>query len=615
MSKTMVTVCLCAAGMVLGASATGWAAPLGTVFTYQGRLTDGGSPANGLYDFTFRVYDAESGVVPLDTDSVTNVSVADGYFTAEVDFGSGVFTGEARWLEIDVRPTGSVDFTTLSPRQEMTPTPYALYALDGPGSGGFWTDSGNDIYNTNSGNVGIGTSNPADKLHVENSAGNNSVKIRSAVNAESSLKLFEGNDYGFEFLYNGMSDKLQLWSRKFSGNEGARMTWLKTGNVGIRTTDPERDLHIADSGYAEIELEKTDTPTNKWHISVDGDSLNFLETGIAYVLTLLNGGNVGIGVTNPTARLHIESEGAGLLVTTSATDGHAAEFISSLGMGEDSVAVYAHNDSSIGGIALLAENDSIGSANATAVLRNTDTGSLLVGYGGTDRDHEFEICNDGAMEIYNSAHHKTIELLPGESGRIILANETGGESAYLLGGVNDGGALYLRNGSGSSTIELYGDYLGTGDGRIVTEELQITGGSDLSEQFDISSASNPLQPGMVVSIDAERPGKLVVSQEAYDTKVAGIISGARGIKPGMMMGQKGTPADGFYPVALTGRVYCRADASKVPIQPGDLLTTSDTPGYAMKVTDYSQAQGAILGKAMTSLETGKGLVLVLVSLQ
>ena len=62
-------------------------------------------------------------------------------------------------------------------------------------------------------------------------------------------------------------------------------------------------------------------------------------------------------------------------------------------------------------------------------------------------------------------------------------------------------------------------------------------------------------------------------------------------------------------------MYCWVDTSNGPIKPGDLLTTSDTPGHAMKVTDYAKAQGAIIGKAMSSLEKGRGLVLVLVTLQ
>jgi hypothetical protein len=108
---------------------------------------------------------------------------------------------------------------------------------------------------------------------------------------------------------------------------------------------------------------------------------------------------------------------------------------------------------------------------------------------------------------------------------------------------------------------------------------------------------------------------LKLSDKAYDRCVAGIISGAGGINPGMIMGQSGSLADGEFPVALTGRVYCWADASSGPIRPGDLLTSSDLPGHAMKVVDYTRAQGAVIGKAMSALDEGQGLVLVLVSLQ
>jgi len=81
-----------------------------------------------------------------------------------------------------------------------------------------------------------------------------------------------------------------------------------------------------------------------------------------------------------------------------------------------------------------------------------------------------------------------------------------------------------------------------------------------------------------------------------------------------MLSQQGV-LEGNHNVALSGRVYVQADASKDPIKPGDLLTTANTPGHAMKVTDPARAQGAILGKAMTPLREGRGLVLVLVSLQ
>jgi hypothetical protein len=120
--------------------------------------------------------------------------------------------------------------------------------------------------------------------------------------------------------------------------------------------------------------------------------------------------------------------------------------------------------------------------------------------------------------------------------------------------------------------------------------------------------------GSLVIIDAENPGKLKLSGVAYDTRVAGIVSGANGINPGISLHQEGA-IEGGQNVALSGRVYALADASNGSITPGDLLTSSGIPGHVMKVTDHARAQGAIVGKAMSSLREGKGMVLVLVSLQ
>jgi hypothetical protein len=147
-----------------------------------------------------------------------------------------------------------------------------------------------------------------------------------------------------------------------------------------------------------------------------------------------------------------------------------------------------------------------------------------------------------------------------------------------------------------------------------TSVLEITGGSDVAEPFAIT-AQEAVTPGMVVAIDAANPGRLRLADKAYDRAVAGIVSGANGLTPGLMMAQQDGTAAGALPVALTGRVYGWADASNGPIQPGDLLTTSDRPGHAMRVTDSTRAHGAILGKAMTALDAGQGLVLVLVTLQ
>jgi hypothetical protein len=121
---------------------------------------------------------------------------------------------------------------------------------------------------------------------------------------------------------------------------------------------------------------------------------------------------------------------------------------------------------------------------------------------------------------------------------------------------------------------------------------------------------------MVVVIDAAHPGDLRLADQPYDGKVAGVISGANNLAPGMVMSAQGQDkADGKHPVAMTGRVWVYVDASFGAVEPGDLLTTSATPGHAMLASDHGRAFGAVIGKAMTELKEGKGLVLVLVNLQ
>ena len=179
-------------------------------------------------------------------------------------------------------------------------------------------------------------------------------------------------------------------------------------------------------------------------------------------------------------------------------------------------------------------------------------------------------------------------------------------------GENSEPFIELKRNDGSSAIKIDAEV--NGDSRITTDELEIVGGSDFAENFDIISSKIDIVPGMIVSIDPNSTGKLKIASESYDKKVAGIISGANGVETGLFMGQKGSIADGQYPIALSGRVFVFANHDGGAITPGDLLTTSSTPGVAMKVKNNVKAKGAIIGKAMTGIDEN-GYVLVLVNLQ
>ncbi len=190
-----------------------------------------------------------------------------------------------------------------------------------------------------------------------------------------------------------------------------------------------------------------------------------------------------------------------------------------------------------------------------------------------------------------------------------------GEIDKRFSGVNvDGPVLYGYAGGALATKEG-GDKIAlhwNSAGEVTVKVLTITGGADLAEPFPVKDED--IEPGSVMVIDDEHPGRLKLGQEPYDTRVAGIISGAGGVQPGIALHQQGV-LEGGKNVALTGRVYVRADATDGAIRPGDLLTTSSNPGHAMKVADHARSQGAILGKAMSGLKEGQGLVLVLVTLQ
>jgi hypothetical protein len=151
-----------------------------------------------------------------------------------------------------------------------------------------------------------------------------------------------------------------------------------------------------------------------------------------------------------------------------------------------------------------------------------------------------------------------------------------------------------------------------GGGVVSVPVLEITG-ADLAERFPTSDEK--VEPGTVMEIDPENAGNVRIAHGAYNRRVAGVVSGANNFAAGAVLGNLPGHEDAP-PLALSGRVYVHCDASSGAIEPGDLLTTSDTSGHAMKATDRDRSHGAVIGKAMTALKHGeRGLVLVLVNLQ
>lgn len=380
-------------------------------------------------------------------------------------------------------------------------------------------------------------------------------------------------------------------------------------------------------------------------------------------------GAAGIGTLNPAADLDINrpgGAGAYLLMRGAANQLYFGvpntdtPFISSNSMLRFATAGYNRLAITSGG------NIGIGTTDPGAnveIFRQTGGATLRLHNGDQGQSYSLTIGSDYWYPFI--ASDSVLRLMTADIDRIVI--------------LQDG-----RVGIGTPNPETLLDVQGTAQVNV----LQITGGSDLAEPFGVAMPEGQdtrIVPGMVVVIDPEKPGELKLADEAYDRKVAGIISGANGLSPGMVMTAAGNPATrpatenrelrtenlaagaavagmrtagnsqpetgnwnretgnpkpgvgnpppetgnsqpetgnsqpeteySSHPIALTGRVWCWCDAAYGAIAPGDRLTTSGTLGHAMKAADHGRAGGAVIGKAMSKLDDGKGLVLLLVQPQ
>jgi hypothetical protein len=579
----------------------------GTAFTYQGRLVENGVSANGSYDFVFSVFPSEVGGAPLGVPvPLDAVAVSAGQFTAPLDFGAGVFTGAPRWLQIAVRANGGGAHHILAPRQALLPTPYATFAATAgtvpsgtvtanqlntgaaptPGqilsyNGGnlTWTDPGVAVGNIwslngssafyNAGNVGIGTTTPAHRLSIASGPSWTSHGWVGAVALPQAAAIgWAANSAGQRF---GM------------GHTDTGFYMFRTAsNPGTTGSPALYDFVLDDSGNIGI---GTTAPTVGYRLEVVGATI--LRPGNGTIQYGSPNGEIGMTIT-PTAgnRADLRFNGTTLKLVAGPGVGPApAEYGISI-----STAGYV----GIGKASPTFKLD-VFSDTTTAIVGRSTAASGIGVYGESSQ-------YNGVRGLAHNINH----------GGVVGVHDGGGVAVYGTGATGVQGDSSSVNGFGGYFRNTAGGIALGVQGTARVGVLQITGGADLAEPFKMSHGQ--IAKGSVVVIDEEHPGQLKLSDRSYDQRVAGIVSGANGVNPGISLHQEGV-LEGGQNVSLSGRVYVQADASKGSIKPGDLLTTSDTPGHAMKVTDHGEAQGAILGKAMSALKDGKGMVLVLVTLQ
>lgn len=332
------------------------AAPMGTAFTYQGRLIDANIPADGLYDFLFKLYSAEDedGIQLGGDVNKPDLDVIDGYFTVELDFGSDVFDGNSVWLQISVRPGDSSDvYTILTPQQQVTPTPYALYAKT-TGGDNDWTVSDDDMFSIPSGKIGIGTTSPSEKLDViGNMHISGQAAIGTTVDSFRALNVYRyqaynpayagyfnaqgheasGSAYGVyadastddENAYGIYATASSRYATSYAGYFNAGDVVVADGDVGIGTTDPKARLHVSrgsillDNGYGLVSMDSSFFLRRLLYMN-DMDNVilanraagnlffgTYTSPGGATVrMTVTPAGNVGIGTTNPAYKLDVE---------------------------------------------------------------------------------------------------------------------------------------------------------------------------------------------------------------------------------------------------------------------------------------------------------------------
>ena len=209
-----------------------------------------------------------------------------------------------------------------------------------------------------------------------------------------------------------------------------------------------------------------------------------------------------------------------------------------------------------------------------------------------------------------STEHAAVAAYNGSGGPAIFALTDSGTAGYFW---SNNGIAFQATGQHivNGNAQVNGNHYVTGDAQVAGDVVLVNAISgDVAEDFDLENHGVDVEPGMVLIIGAN--GKLRPCDQSYDSRVAGVVSGAGELRPAIVL-QRIPTAVARSPIALIGKTYCKVDSSFGRIAPGDLLTTSPTRGHAMKVVDRSKALGAVLGKALKEHHEGCGMIPILIS--
>jgi hypothetical protein len=586
-----------AVGLILVSTATGMAAKssdsnvvhrslaaTGTTFTYQGQLKNNNALFNGTCDFQFSLHDAvTSGNQIGGIQTKNNVAVSNGLFTVNLDFGNAAFNGEGRWLDIQVRcPAGSGSYTALSPRQPLTATPYALSLVPGTIISGPVASPAIEVINTT--NTGW-----AAAIYGE---------IRS--NTDDSMAI-----YGYSKATGGWSNGVVGGSDSPNGNGvlgyvTAGSGW-PNGVYGASDNAPDGNGVLGENhvttGYGTGVLGQSNSPDGSGvagrNNNATGDAKGvYGETsspdgagvyGVVITTTAGNNGRGVYGLNNATAGV-----GDGVFGETYSSDGAGVSGYNNSPTGKQGVwgGINSSDGAGVKGVNFATAgwaNGVIGESNSpdgygVAGVNSATTGWGIGVYGDTSSDGP-------AVAAYNS-----------DTGIGLWTRSVSGNPI-------------VAHGSSGTDVEFYV----ANNGDVFADGAYQSPAADFAEMLPAQAG---LEPGDVLVIGSD--GKLTRCTQAYQTSVVGVFS----TNPGFLGGSGDNEVStGKVPLAVVGVVPVKISAANGAIRPGDLLTTSSIPGYAMKakpmtMNGYTSYQsGAIIGKALGTLDNDTGMIQMLVMLQ